>query len=289
MRPLDRGTTPPPAAGWAWLLGLAVMVTTLAGCNRLSFIKPDYTRSDFRRTAAELDITTDSRNEDSVAARLAVQQGQLALARGDLDAARQAAQQALDANPESAAAHTLRGVVAAREGKTDLAGDHYRRAVELAPHVGGMHNNYATWLCANGRADESLAWFDQALADRNYRTPAVALSNAGSCANEAGQSAHAARYLEAALKLDPENPVALAAMAEHEFLAGRAFHARAFSQRRLAAAPANASVLLLASQIEQKLGDKEAAAGYVQRLRAEFPDTSRTPEQGMTGNDDAVE
>lgn len=273
MRPLDRGRKVPPASGLAWLVGLMV-VTALAGCSRLSFIKPDYTRNDFRRTAPELDITTDRRDKDSVAARLAVQQGQLALSRGDLDAARRAAELALDTNPDSAAAHTLRGVVAAREGEVDLAGDHYRRAVELAPHIGGMHNNYATWLCANGRADESLAWFERAIADRNYRTPAVALGNAGACAGQAGQDERAGRYLQAALEFDPENPVALAAMAEHEFRAGRAFHARAFSQRRLAVAPPNAAVLLLASQIEQKLGDKEAAAGYVQRLRAEFPDTS---------------
>src|SRR3546814_8839232 len=113
-------------------------------------------------------------------------QGQLALSRGDLAAARQAATQALETNPDSAAAHTLRGVVAAREGKSDLAGGHYRRAVELAPHVGGMHNNYATWLCANGRPEESLAWFDRAIADRNYRTPAVAMGNAGACAGKAG-------------------------------------------------------------------------------------------------------
>ena len=273
MRPPDRERMAPSAAGPLWLAGL-VVVTALAGCNRLSFIKPDYTRNDFRRTAPELDITTDRRDKDSVAARLAVQQGQLALSRGDLGAARQAAEQALDTNPDSAAAHTLRGVVAAREGDPHLAGDHYRRAVELAPHVGGMHNNYATWLCANGRAEESLAWFEHAIADRNYRTPAVALGNAGACAEKAGQGERAASYLRAALELDPENPVALAAMAEHEFREGNAFRARAFSQRRLAAAPANASVLLLASQIEQKLGDKKAAAGYVQRLRAEFPDTS---------------
>ena len=119
-----------------------------------------------------------------------------------------------------------------------------------------------------------LTWFDHAIADRNYRTPAVALGNAGACAEKAGQGERAERYRRAALELDPENPVALAAMAEHEFREGRAFRARAFSQRRLAAAPANAPVLLLASQIEQELGDNEAAAGYVQRLRAEFPDTA---------------
>ena len=49
--------------------------------------------------------------------------------------------------------------------------------------------------------------------------------------------------------------------------------ALAFSQRRLAAAPATRPVLLLASQIEQKLGDSAAAARYVQRISAEFPGT----------------
>src|SRR3546814_20433103 len=71
--------------------------------------------------------------------------------------------------------------------------------------------------------------------------------------------------VRSALALDPQIPVALAAMAEQEFRAGRAFQARAFSQRRLAAAPADARSLLLASQIEEKLGDKDAAARYVQR------------------------
>lgn len=268
MRPLDRRSMARLGAG------LLVAMAVMSGCSRLSFIKPDYTRNDFRRTAAELDVTTDSRDRNAVAVRVSVQQGQLALTRGDLDGARRAAKQALATDPTSAAAHTLRAVVADRDGKPDLAGGHYRRAVELAPHVGGMHNNYGTWLCANGRADESLAWFEQALADRNYRTPAAAMANAGACAEKAGQGDRAVRYLEAALELEPDNPVALAAMAEHELRAGRAFHARAFSQRRLAVAPANASALLLASQIEQKLGDKQAAAGYVQRLRAEFPETS---------------
>ncbi|MGQ4659358.1 type IV pilus biogenesis/stability protein PilW [Lysobacter sp. F6437] len=244
------------------------------GCNRLSFIKPDYTRSDFRRTAPELDVVTDDRSKGAANARTAVQQGQLAYTRGDLAGARKAAVEALERSPEFAAAHTLRALVADAEGEVEVAGDHYRRAVELAPQDGGALNNYGTWLCANGREQESLQWFDRALADRGYRTPAAAMANAGACAVRAGQGGLAVKYLDAALGLEPRNPVALAAMAEHEFRAGRAFHARAFSQRRLAAAPADARSLLLASQIEEKLGDKDAAARYVQRLRAEFPDTS---------------
>ena len=98
------------------------------------------------------------------------------------------------------------------------------------------------------------------------------LANSGACAGKAGQQQRVERDLRRAIELDPENPVALAALAQREFGAGNAFGARAFSERRLAAAPADPKTLLLASQIEQKLGDSAAAARYVSRLKAEFPD-----------------
>jgi type IV pilus assembly protein PilF len=270
MRPPERGHL----ARVRVLAGVCAISLVVAGCSRLTFVKPDLGRGDFERTAPELDITTDDRSKGAGAARVAVQHGQVAFTQGKIEDARRFAEQALELDPDSAAAHTLRAVVADRAGNSRLAGRHYQRAVELAPYLGGMHNNYGTWLCANGREQESLQWFEQALADRNYPTPAAALANAGACARKAGAAERAVRYLDAALEIDPANPVALAAMAEHEFRAGRAFQARAFSQRRLAAAPADAASLVLASQIEQKLGDKEAADRYVQRLRAEFPAAS---------------
>ena len=74
-----------------------------------------------------------------------------------------------------------------------------------------------------------------------------------------------------ALALDPGNAVALETMAANQYRLGRYFDARAFLERRLAAAPASASVLQLAVQIEQRLGDMVAARRYSQRLQTEFP------------------
>ncbi|MGO1719724.1 MAG: type IV pilus biogenesis/stability protein PilW, partial [Luteimonas sp.] len=82
-------------------------------------------------------------------------------------------------------------------------------------------------------------------------------------------------YLRAALRLDPENSVALAAMAEYQYRSGHYLDARAFSQRRLDAAAATPDVLLLASQIEEKMGDRAAAERYRQRLGREFPHASQ--------------
>jgi type IV pilus assembly protein PilF len=161
------------------------------------------------------------------------------------------------------------GTVLARSGDARGAGKHFEKAVALAPANPHVLNNYGLWLCGQGKARESLAMFDKAmLAARDQPT---LLANGAVCAEQAGDEARAERDLRRAVTLDPTNAKALGALARREFRAGNAFEARAFSERRLAAAPADPQALLLASQIEQKLGDTAAAAGYVARLKMEFP------------------
>lgn len=265
----------PMLMAWALLL-----VLVLTGCNRVTFLRQNTSRKGFESTAHEVIITNNGRSGAS-GALARVQIAQASLAKGDYAQAEREAKQALKTDPRSAAAYTVLAIAQDRTGHAKLAGEHYRKAAELAPTQGGMLNNYGTWLCSNGRAAESLAWFDQALAAPGYQTPAVASGNAGSCALEAGQTARAEQSLRQALALDPQNQVALSAMAELEFKAGRMMTARAFSQRRLAAAPADPAALVLASQIEYKLGDRAAAEAYVQRLGTEFPNA-----QGAKTGDD---
>lgn len=264
------------------LVAMAVLIA-ITGCSRLTFVRPEMGRKDFERTAPESQFQTDDRKRGPVSAHLLIGEGQQHLARGDLAAAKKAATQAVKQAPASAQAHTLMALVEDRSGSGASAGQHYRKAAELAPTQGAMLNNYGTWLCGHGRALESLDWFNRALADPAYGTPAMALANAGACAQRAGIGERADQYLAAAVELDPTNPVALGILAEREFRAGNALRARAFSQRRLAAAPADADALLLASQIEDALGDKAAAARYVQRLRVEFP-AAPGAETGNGGN-----
>ncbi len=256
-------------------IALGVAVALLAGaCSRLTFIRPSMGSGKYERTAPDYEFRDDPTTRQRTALRnhLALAGG--AVRTGDLGQAEQEAQAALKIDPRSADAYTLLAVVADQRGDSGQAGGYYAKAAELAPAQGVALNNYGAWLCANGRAPESLAWFDRALQDAAYGERASALGNAGSCALAAGRTdAKVEDNLRQALSLDPVDATALAAMADYQYRAGRYLDARAFSERRLAAAPATPSVLLLASQIEDKLGDKAAAARYVQRLRAEFPQT----------------
>lgn len=260
------------------VIGLLLIVAAVAvlagGCSRLSFVKPNMERKGYEQVAHQVVVRDDRKAKGAATARVQVGRAQELLRNGDLDGAEAAARQALKADSESGSAHTMLAAVYEQQGHSARSGEHYLRATKLAPGNGGVLNNYGTWLCAAGRAKESLQWFDNALGDTGYRTPAVALANAGACAEQAGLDARAERYLGSALDLDPNNPVALATLAERAFKAGDAFRARAFSERRLSVAPATVKVLTLASQIEEKLGDRDAAAKYVQRIRAEFPSTS---------------
>ncbi|MBB6599250.1 type IV pilus biogenesis/stability protein PilW [Luteimonas sp. MC1825] len=253
------------------LVGLAVACSLLAaGCSRLTFVKPSAQRGDSTQVAAQYDFSDDGQARGKASTRGHLLRGEQALRAGRYPEAAAEARLAMKIDGRDADAHTLLALALERQGDSREAGKHYARAAGLKPS-GATFNNHGAWLCRNGRATESLAWFDRALADRSYASPASALANAGACADEGGQPGRTQRDLRAALALDPVNAVGLEALARHLHGRGDDFEARAFSERRLEAAPASPAALQLASQIEDKLGDKAAAARYVQRLRTEFP------------------
>lgn len=256
-----------------FLVPVVLMLVAATGCSSMSrkftFMRPDVSRKSVTRVAPEYDIKPDRGRSNASAARDSVARAEQRVRSGQWDQAEAEARTALKQDPKSADAYTILAIVADQRGRGDEAGKHYAKAAGLAPNRGSVANNYGAWLCGDGRAAESLAWFDRALADPAYPTPVAARANAGACAIDAGQAQRAARDLRAALAQQPQNPTALAAMARVEYANGNYMDARAFSERRLDAAPANDAVLRLASQIEQKLGDNQAAARYMQRLAAQ--------------------
>lgn len=257
---------------------LAVMLASAtAGCSRLTFIRPSSKMIPVPQAKSEYHVSDNAATKQRLATQDRLRLATQRLGSGDLVAAEREAKSLLKDNPASADAYTLLAIVRDRQGKTAQAGDYYKRAAELAPAQGGALNNYGAWLCTNGFPAEALIWFDRALAAPGYASPGSALANAGGCALKVGQYERAGRDLRQALSLDPNNPYALASMADSEYRQGRYFEARAFTERRLAAAPADPGVLQLASDIEGKLGDKAAASRYVQRLRAEFPSVTANP------------
>lgn len=250
-----------------------VALVATGGCGGGSYVRTSLGKAHHIEPAVNRirETRNKARDQDAVEQQ-ALAEITRGLAEGDFAAVKRTASAVLKRHPGSVDAHTYLAIALDETGDAAGAGAHYLRATRLAPGDGGVLGNYGIWLCEQGRAADSLAWFDRALALPDYKDSPLIVANAGVCAGKAGQPQRAEQTLRRAVALDPQNPLALGALAEGEFRAGNAFEARAFSERRLAAAPADARALLLASQIEQKLGDSSAAARYVSRLKTEFPD-----------------
>ncbi len=205
------------------------------------------------------------------AAHANVQLGVGYLRQNNLAVAQQVLERALAQNPKDPAVHTALGLLYERLGQSARADTHYGRALRMAPQDPEVLNNYAVFLCRRGEAPRGEKLFLQAAANPLYRTPEVALTNAGVCARAAGRPEPAEQYLRRAIKLKADFADALLPLAELSLEKGNTLSARGFLQRLLAIGPATAETLWLGLRIEQAAGDAAAVQDYQQRLEREFP------------------
>ena len=222
-------------------------------------------------------VTESKADKKEDAARVRVQLGQQYLQQGKLEYALENLQKALEYDPNFVDAHTVIAVLYERIGNPKAAEEHYARAAQLAPKSGDANNNYGQFLCAARKFVQAQQYFTAAMADPFYKTPDVLYTNAGSCLMKEG-SAHlddAAADFRKALESNPKNGVALFEMANVLYQKNDFFRARAFVQRFEALGAPDPAALLLARNIEVKLGHADSARDYAQRLRESFPDSEQ--------------
>jgi type IV pilus assembly protein PilF len=199
--------------------------------------------------------------------------GQRYMQQGDLQGAMEKLTKALQFDPNYAPAHTVLAILYERINDPANAEVHYRKAVDLEPKKGSPNNNYAVFLCKQGRGAEAKPYFERALADPFYDTPDVALANAGTCAAKSNDLATAEADFRRALDRNPNNADALYQLARVLYLNNDAFKARAFLQRYEALGVQSPDALKLGHDIELRLGNGEVAQDYAKRLREKFPDS----------------
>jgi type IV pilus assembly protein PilF len=180
-------------------------------------------------------------------------------------------------------AHTLLAILYWRIDRMKDADGEFRKAISLDPSNGDTNNNYGKFLCEQGNRAEAMKYFQRALADPFYKTPEVANANAGTCLLNFKDYAAAGPYLHKALEIQSGYGPALLAMAQLDLDQGKAFEARGYMQRFESAGQATPQSLLLGYQIATRLGDKETATNYSNRLQDQFPNSTQA--QSLNGPD----
>jgi type IV pilus assembly protein PilF len=219
-----------------------------------------------------------SLSSDEQAARANLNLGVAYLGQNNPQLALEKLERALEQNPRLAEAHAAIAIAYDQLGQPDDAEKHYRRATQLAPDNPAAANSYAVFLCRHNRWRDARPYFERAAENPRYTTPAVALTNAGTCAMSADQPDQAEDYFRAALDKDKTFGDALAGLLNLSYQRGEYLEARAFLQRYLDAQPATAPMLWMCFNIEQKLGDAAAAKRCGERLRQDFPASEEVAE-----------
>lgn len=217
--------------------------------------------------------TAVSRGSGDDVARANLNLGVGYLRQGRPDLALESLQRAIDENSRLADAHSAIALAYDQLGNREDAERHYRRATQLEPGNGAAANSYAVFLCRSSRWGDAEPFFRRAFENPSYPTPAAALTNAGVCAMEAGDTEKAEQYFRRALTQNSRFPDALSGMMELAYQQGNYLQARAFLQRYTDVSEATAQVLWLCFNIEQQLEDAAAAERCAARLRSEFPES----------------
>ena len=179
--------------------------------------------------------------------------------------------------------YNLFGLVHAVMGELPKAESNFRRALELAPNDSETRHNWGWYLCTHGRASESIAEFEQAIRNPLYRTPEVALVNAGKCSASIGDANAADQYFRRALQMRPNDPTAAYNLALLGYKAGRLPESRALMRVVMQQTTPPPEALFLGMCVERKLGDRQSEQSYALQLRNRYPQSAETAAIALGG------
>jgi type IV pilus assembly protein PilF len=181
---------------------------------------------------------------------------------------------ALQADAEFSDAYSVRALIYMDLGESKLAQENFLQAIRLAPDNPDLSNNYGWFLCQNERAAQGIPYFEKALKNRAYQSPAKALVNAGMCSLKLRDFDAANRYFLRSFELDPSSPATNFHLAQLLYRRGDAGKAGFYIDRILKNDASNADVLWLGVKIKHKLGDKLGEMSLAAQLRRRYPDSN---------------
>ena len=196
--------------------------------------------------------------------------------RGQMRVALDELGEAVKLDPMNARAYNIYGLVYSMLREDAKAVSSFERALALAPTDSDIHHNWGWYLCNHGKPREAVAEFETALRNPLYRTPEIALVNAGRCAASYGDVKAAEGYYRRALAAAPSDANAAYGLALLAYKGARYQDARTYIKGATAGATPAPEALYLGMCIERNLGDRQAELSYVMQLRNRYPDAAET-------------
>ncbi|WP_235087362.1 type IV pilus biogenesis/stability protein PilW [Chromobacterium sp. Beijing] len=213
-----------------------------------------------------------SRELATIRSQLAIEYAKI----GNYKVALETADLAVAADPAYVPAYVSRAYVLTQLREEGPAEANYRKALQLDPNNPEANNNYGLFLCDRNRLQDSLSYFQKALANPLYDSPQTAYLNLGHCSAKAGNQEQANDYLLAALRAAPNFAPALRELAQLHLGLGNAKLAAFYFERMGKGAALQADDLWLGVQIGRKSGNRTLESECSVALKNRYPDSKET-------------
>jgi len=187
---------------------------------------------------------------------------------GELENAETKLQRALEQNPENALANNSYGMLRAALDDPEGADRAFKKSIRLDVKRAEYRNNYAIFLCDNGRTQEAVSQFVAASENKFYRTPEYALDNAGVCAMDANQLELAEQHMRSAIRLNPRFAPSMLHMAELKLKTGDSTLDTSLARQT----PQSLSVGI---NVKRAVGEQASADEYAEQLVKNYPRSSQ--------------
>ncbi|MEJ2132392.1 MAG: type IV pilus biogenesis/stability protein PilW, partial [Gammaproteobacteria bacterium] len=205
-------------------------------------------------------------------------QAHLDLARGylekrDASRARKPLNRALSIDKRSWEAHDLYALLFQMEGESELADEHFRRALRSSPNNARVLNNYGAFLYSQGRYRDARRRLEKAIRDPSYVGRSQVYENLGLVQLKLGDVKDAERSFQRSLMLNAAQSRARLELAEIYFNRDEFDIARQYYEAFRNAERQNPRSLWLGIRLARIYSDEDAVASYGLQLRNLYPTT----------------
>lgn len=225
--------------------------------------------------AMQEDIITESdETSERKRARIRVELALGYLEQGKTTIALDEIKQAILIDPTYSDAFSLRGLIYMRLNEFGIAEESFNKALSLKPRDSNVLHNMGWLKCQDGRYPQSMAYFNQALANPLYRERAKTYMAQGLCQIKAGQLPEAEASLLKSYEYDAGNPVTgynlSNVLYQRKDFARAQFYIRRLNNTELA----NAETLWLGVKIERRMANLDAMNQLAGQLVKRFPQSA---------------
>ena len=193
---------------------------------------------------------------------------------GKLSSVNEAVDKSLKLDPGNGLAYNLRALTRQRLGQFEDATSDFQKAIELAPQDATIRNNFGTLLCTQKRYPAAEQNFLFAADIKTNSEPEIAYTNAGLCAQRAGDGEKAWQYFEQAIRINAGQPTSLYHLSRLSLDAGRTLEANTYLQQYADHAPHTAKSLFLAARVEHAMGNLKGVEDYIAQMQGRFPNAT---------------